>query len=100
MGIFLAMVLHPGGIVAWLVVGLIAGWLASKIVDGSGMGVVYDIVLGLIGAVVGGLLFGYMSESDTSQWGAPGFWGTVFVAFIGACALLVVTRFLGFGRKA
>jgi hypothetical protein len=45
-------------------------------------------------------LFGYVMESDTSAWGNPGFWGTVLVAFLGACALLVVARFLGLGRRA
>jgi uncharacterized membrane protein YeaQ/YmgE (transglycosylase-associated protein family) len=96
----LAMVLHPGGIVAWLVVGLIAGWLAGRVVGGGGFGVVGDIVVGLVGAVVGGLLFGYLMDSDTSRWGDPGFWGTVLVAFLGACVLLVVARFAGFGRRA
>jgi uncharacterized membrane protein YeaQ/YmgE (transglycosylase-associated protein family) len=100
MAIFAAMVLHPGGIIMWLLVGLIAGWLASNVMGGGGYGVIYDVILGLVGAVVGGLLFGYVMESDTSAWGNPGFWGTVLVAFLGACALLVVARFLGFSRRA
>jgi uncharacterized membrane protein YeaQ/YmgE (transglycosylase-associated protein family) len=98
MAIFAAMVLHPGGILAWLLVGLIAGWLAGKVV-GGGYGVVVDILLGLVGALVGGLVFGYFTESDTSAWGQPGFWGTVVVAFIGACVVLVAARFVGFGRR-
>ncbi len=44
------------GIVAWIVVGLIAGWLAGMVMKGSGYGVVGDIVLGIIGAIVGGWL--------------------------------------------
>jgi uncharacterized membrane protein YeaQ/YmgE (transglycosylase-associated protein family) len=96
---FADMVLHPGGIIAWLLVGLIAGWLAGKLVGGGGFGVVLDIVLGLVGALVGGLLFGYVTESDTSAWGNPGFWGTVLVAFLGACVVLVVARFLGFRQR-
>ena len=44
------------GIISWIILGLIAGWAASKIVGGSGQGVFRDIVLGIIGALVGGFL--------------------------------------------
>jgi uncharacterized membrane protein YeaQ/YmgE (transglycosylase-associated protein family) len=40
-----------------------------------------------------------VTESDTSAWGNPGFWGTVLVAFLGACVVLVVARFLGFRQR-
>jgi uncharacterized membrane protein YeaQ/YmgE (transglycosylase-associated protein family) len=96
---FAEIVLHPGGIVAWVVVGLIAGWLAGKVVGGGGYGVVFDIVLGLVGALVGGFVFGLLQGSETGAWGNPGFWGSVAVAFLGACILLVGGRFLGMGRR-
>lgn len=75
-------------IVTWLVVGLVAGLLASFAVGGAGYGLVGDIVIGMVGAVVGGWLFGRM------RLGAPldGLAGTIFVAFIGSVLLLLGLR--------
>jgi uncharacterized membrane protein YeaQ/YmgE (transglycosylase-associated protein family) len=73
-------------IIGWVVLGLIAGFIASKIVNKSGEGVVLDIVLGIIGAVVGGFLF--------AQFGAEGVTGfnlySMFVAVIGAIVVLLI----------
>ena len=73
-------------ILAWIVLGLVAGFLASKIVNKTGEGLVMDIVLGIIGAVIGGFLF--------QQFGQPGVSGvnlySLLVATIGAVVLLVV----------
>ena len=71
----------------WLAVGLIAGWLASAVV-GGGFGVIGDIVVGIVGAFIGGFLFRKMGV------GVPvgGLAGTIFVAFIGAVVLLVLLR--------
>jgi uncharacterized membrane protein YeaQ/YmgE (transglycosylase-associated protein family) len=72
-------------IVAWIVLGLIAGFVASKIVNKTGEGVVMDIVLGVVGAVAGGWLF--------NRFGEPGVTGlnlwSIVVAIIGAVILLV-----------
>jgi len=87
-----AIVLEPGGIIAWLVVGLIAGWLAGRVMRGGGYGVVGDIVVGLIGSFLGGELMGIFGG------GAYGFWGSVVVAFIGACVLIVLVRVVS-GRR-
>ena len=46
------------GFLAWIVTGLIAGWLAGKVMKGEGYGVLMDIILGILGGVVGGWLFG------------------------------------------
>jgi uncharacterized membrane protein YeaQ/YmgE (transglycosylase-associated protein family) len=70
----------------FLVVGLIAGWLAGKLTRGSGFGVVGDIVIGVIGAFVGGLLFGLLGL------GASGLIGSIVVATIGAIVLVLVVR--------
>ncbi len=74
-------------IVIWLVIGLISGWLASVVV-GGGMGLVGDIVVGIVGAFIGGVLFRQM------HWRIPvgGIAGTILVAFIGAVLLLLVLR--------
>jgi len=75
------------GILIWVFVGLVAGWLASAVV-GGGYGIIGDIVVGILGAFIGGLLF------RTAGAGSPfgGIVGTIFVAFIGAVVLLLVLR--------
>lgn len=74
------------GILSWLILGLIAGFLASKIVNKSGEGLVLDIILGIVGAFVGGFLF--------TRFGAHGVTGlnimSLIVATIGAVVVLVV----------
>jgi uncharacterized membrane protein YeaQ/YmgE (transglycosylase-associated protein family) len=81
--------LHPGGFIAWLVVGVLAGWLAGLVMKGSGYGIIADIILGLIGAVVGGIVFGLITTGEV------GFWGSIVVAFVGAYLLIALCRFLG-----
>jgi uncharacterized membrane protein YeaQ/YmgE (transglycosylase-associated protein family) len=73
----------------WIVVGLVAGWLASAVV-GGGYGVIGDIVVGVVGAFVGGLIFRGLGVR--APWG--GLAGTIFVAFIGALVLLVILRLI------
>jgi uncharacterized membrane protein YeaQ/YmgE (transglycosylase-associated protein family) len=81
-------------ILTWLIVGLIAGVLASLVV-GSGGGLLVDIVIGIVGAFIGGWLF------NAAGWHAPfaGLAGTIFVAFIGSVILLVVLHLIR-GRPA
>jgi uncharacterized membrane protein YeaQ/YmgE (transglycosylase-associated protein family) len=73
-------------ILAWIVLGLIAGFVGSKIVNKSGEGIVLDIILGIVGAVIGGWLF--------NRFGASGVTGlnlySLLVAVIGSVVLLVV----------
>ena len=73
-------------IIAWVILGLVAGFIGSKIVNKSGEGVILDIVLGIVGAVVGGYLF--------NVFGAAGVTGfniySLIVAVIGAIIVLVV----------
>jgi uncharacterized membrane protein YeaQ/YmgE (transglycosylase-associated protein family) len=82
------MALDPGGILAWLIVGAIAGWLAGLIMRGGGFGLIGDIVVGLIGALIGGILFGLLMPGST------GFIGSIIVAFIGAVILVAILRAL------
>jgi len=77
----------------WLVIGLIAGWLASAVV-GGGMGVIGDIVVGIVGAFLGGFIFRGL-HIPTPFGGIP---GTIFVAFIGAIVLLLLLRLIRRGR--
>jgi len=77
-----------GGLLYWIIVGLIAGFLAGKVMKGGGYGVLMDIVLGMLGAIVGGWLFGMLAIS------AGGLIGGILVAFIGAVILIWLTRML------
>lgn len=77
-----------GGIIWWIVVGLIAGWLAGQVMKGGGYGVLADIVLGILGGILGGWLFGKMGV------GAGGTIGSIVVAFVGAVILVGITRLL------
>jgi uncharacterized membrane protein YeaQ/YmgE (transglycosylase-associated protein family) len=72
-------------IVAWIVLGLIAGFIASKLVNKTGEGMILDIVLGVVGALVGGFVFNFLGAA-----GVTGFnlW-SLFVAVIGAVVVLV-----------
>lgn len=75
-------------ILTWLIVGLVAGLLASFAVGGVGYGLLGDIVIGIVGAVLGGWLFDRLDIA--APWG--GLAGVIFVAFVGAVVLLVVLR--------
>ena len=83
------------GIISWIAVGLIAGFIGSKIVNKTGEGLIRDIILGIIGAFVGGWIFTAM--------GAAGVTGvniySIFVAVIGAVVVLVVYHAI-FGQRA
>lgn len=86
--------LDPGGIIAWLVVGAIAGWLAGQFMKGGGYGLVGDIVVGIVGAVVGGFLFGLLMPGSS-----VGLIGSILVAFVGAVILIAILRAVS-GRRA
>ena len=77
----------------WLVVGLIAGVLAS-IVMGGGYGLIGDIVIGIVGAFIGGWIFRQLGVHSPIS----GLGGTIFIAFIGAVVLLFLLRLLHRGR--
>jgi len=73
----------------WILVGLIAGWLAGKVMRGGGYGVIVDILLGIVGGYLGGWLFGMMGI-----WPGGGMIGSIIVAFIGAIILVGLTRLI------
>ena len=83
------MALEPGGLVAWLLVGLIAGWLAGLFMKGGGYGIIGDIVVGIVGAFVGGLLFSFLLPGSS-----VGLLGSIAVAFVGAVVLIALIRAL------
>jgi uncharacterized membrane protein YeaQ/YmgE (transglycosylase-associated protein family) len=76
-------------IIWFLVIGLIAGWLAGTLVKGGGFGLIGDLVVGVIGAVLGGYLFGMFGVSA-----GGGLIGSLIVATIGAVVLLFLVRLI------
>ena len=83
-----------GMLLAWIIIGGIAGWLASLVVRGAGYGLIGDIVVGIVGALIGGFL-------SSLLFGGPGFTGfnltSLIVAFVGACILLFLLRLFARG---
>jgi uncharacterized membrane protein YeaQ/YmgE (transglycosylase-associated protein family) len=101
--LILGATLNPGGLLAWLIVGLVAGFLASRVMRGGGYGLIGDIVVGIIGAFLGGWLAGLLGIG-----GSYGLIGSIVIAFIGACILIAILhavsrggagRSRGWGRR-
>jgi uncharacterized membrane protein YeaQ/YmgE (transglycosylase-associated protein family) len=76
------------GLIWFLLIGLIAGWLAGRVMRGGGFGVVGDLVVGVIGALLGGWLFGLLGIS------AGGLIGALITAFVGAVVLIALLRLI------
>lgn len=88
------MTLAPGDIVAWLIVGLAAGWVAGKVSRGPGIGLIGDLAVGLIGALTGGLVASLFVPGDAGLMTSAG------VALAAAAILLVLIRLAGARRMA
>jgi uncharacterized membrane protein YeaQ/YmgE (transglycosylase-associated protein family) len=87
----------PGSILVWALIGLIAGFLASKVMTGHGKGIVTDIVIGIIGALAGGLLARYLGVTTAIT--SHSFIVEIVIAFAGAVILLAVLRMAGVGKR-
>ena len=79
------------GILSWIVVGLIAGWLASQVIRGGGYGLVGDIIVGAVGAVIGGFLAASLLKIPNAVNGINA--TSILVAFVGAVILIAALRF-------
>jgi uncharacterized membrane protein YeaQ/YmgE (transglycosylase-associated protein family) len=77
------------GFIEWILVGLVAGWLAGKVMRGGGYGIIVDIILGILGGLLGGWLFGMLGV-----WPGGGVIGSLIVAFVGAVILVAITRLI------
>lgn len=75
------------GFISWIIVGLIAGFLAGQFMKGGGYGIVGDIILGILGALIGGWL-----AQNLLGIGSTGLIGSIIVAFIGAVILIAILR--------
>ena len=76
-------------IIVWLIIGAVAGWLAGKIVEGTGFGLIVDIIVGIVGALIGGWLAGVLGVDI-----GGGLIGSIIVAVVGAVVLLFVLRLI------
>jgi len=74
------------GVIAWIIIGLVAGWLATQILGGTG-GLLKNLAVGLIGAIFGGFLFEKLNLQVM-----PDFWGNLITATIGAIVFLMIWR--------
>ncbi len=81
-------------LLSWLVIGGLAGWLASVVVRGKGYGCLGNIIVGLIGAVLGGFLASLLNITGSFQ-----FWGSLLISFLGASVFLFVLQALRGDRK-
>jgi uncharacterized membrane protein YeaQ/YmgE (transglycosylase-associated protein family) len=80
--------MEPTGLIAFLLIGLVAGWLAGNLMKGGGFGLVGNMVIGVIGAFFGGFLFGVLGISSA------GLLGSIVTATVGAIALLYVVKLI------
>ena len=85
------------GILAWIVVGLVAGWLAGLVMRGGGFGIVGDVVIGILGGLVGGFLAASLLGIPDAVNGIN--LGSILISFIGAVLLVIVIRAIP-GRSA
>jgi uncharacterized membrane protein YeaQ/YmgE (transglycosylase-associated protein family) len=79
--------LNPGGIFAWIIVGLVAGWVAGQITRGEGFGCFGNVIVGLIGAFIGGVIFDLLGGDRSVN-----FFGSIAVATVGAVILLAIAN--------
>jgi uncharacterized membrane protein YeaQ/YmgE (transglycosylase-associated protein family) len=84
------------GLLSWIIVGLIAGWLAGELIRGSGLGMIGDLVIGMIGAVTGGFLASALFALPESLTSISV--NSIIVAFLGSLGLIVLFRILRAAR--
>ena len=93
----ITIVIDPYHILVWAFVGLVAGFVASRVMLGHGLGVLGDVLVGIAGALIGGFLADYFGVNFTVP-GHP-IVTEIVVGFLGALLLLAIIRLLGIGRR-
>jgi uncharacterized membrane protein YeaQ/YmgE (transglycosylase-associated protein family) len=84
---------YPRGLIGWLLIGLVAGWLAGKIARGRGFGCIADIALGIIGSFIGGWIFVQLKIFG------GGFWYSLAAATLGAVILVSIAHLFSSGNR-
>ena len=85
------------GLIAWIIIGLLAGWITGKLMKGSGFGFFMDMIVGLVGALVGGFLSSHLGLGGIGQHGLI---MSIVIAVIGAVLLTWVVRLISGNRGA
>jgi uncharacterized membrane protein YeaQ/YmgE (transglycosylase-associated protein family) len=85
------------GIIAWIIIGILAGWITGKLMKGSGFGFIMDMVVGLAGALIGGFLSSFIGFGGIGQHGLI---VSIIIAVIGAVLLTWVVRLVTRNRSA
>lgn len=85
------------GLIAWIIIGVIAGWLTGKVMKGSGFGFWMDMIVGLVGALVGGFISSHLGFGGVEQHGLI---ISIVIAVIGAVILTVLLRLVTGNRQA
>jgi uncharacterized membrane protein YeaQ/YmgE (transglycosylase-associated protein family) len=85
------------GLIAWIIIGIVAGWLTGKLMRGAGFGMFVDMIVGLIGALVGGFLSSHLGFGGVSEHGLI---GSIIIATIGAVILTLLLRLVSGNRSA
>ena len=83
------------GLIAWIIIGIIAGWLTGKLMKGSGFGVLMDMIVGLVGALIGGFLMSHIFNASATG----GLIYSIIVAVIGAVLLTFLLRLITGNRS-
>lgn len=81
------------GILSWIIVGLIAGFLAGQVMRGGGYGLIGDIIIGVLGGVLGGWAASYFFQIGDPMSGIN--WQSILIAFVGAILLILILRMIG-----
>jgi uncharacterized membrane protein YeaQ/YmgE (transglycosylase-associated protein family) len=85
------------GIFAWIVIGVVAGWITGKLMKGSGFGFFMDMIVGLVGAVIGGFLATHLGIAGPGQ---QGLMMSIVIAVVGAVLLTLLVRLISGNRTA
>jgi uncharacterized membrane protein YeaQ/YmgE (transglycosylase-associated protein family) len=85
------------GLIAWIVIGVLAGWITGKVMKGSGYGFFMDMIVGLVGALIGGFLSNHLGMGSVGQHGII---VSVLIAVVGAVLLTWLVRLISGNRSA
>lgn len=85
------------GLIAWIIIGLLAGWLTGKLMKGSGFGFFMDMIVGLVGALIGGFLSSHLGLGGV---GDHGLIISIVIAVAGAVILTLILRLISGNRSA
>jgi uncharacterized membrane protein YeaQ/YmgE (transglycosylase-associated protein family) len=84
------------GIIAWIIIGIVAGWITGKLMKGSGFGAIMDMIVGLVGALIGGFISSHLGFGGVGEHGLV---MSIVIAVIGAVILTLLLRLITGNRS-